>query len=339
MAYTVANLIADAYYVSGIVSREFETVSGPQGDLGLQVLNEIISDKTIEMDMIPYYLKYNFNTIPGVETYFIPNFESVETLTFFLNGVRYQMVEVDRVKFQGSPRANINSLPLNWNQERCVNGTNIRLYFFPNQVYQLEAWGLFRLPQLTMFQDLSSSGVSADLGVCTVNGAGNIAAGQFTINGIGVTGNFATPTLLETYINTGIIPGVSAVYTSATGNFKLISTTLPAIYISTSGGSNLSNNVTFSNFSTTGTAANQTFNSVALDQFYTSYLKFSLADRLCTEYNFVVPQGVVKQLEQYQRWISKRSGGMDLTAQKISTLTNANTLNYGMINLSNGFTI
>lgn len=74
MAYTVANLIADAYYISGIVSREFETVSGPQGSLGLQVLNEIISDKTIEIGMIPYYNKYNFSTISGVETYFIPNF-------------------------------------------------------------------------------------------------------------------------------------------------------------------------------------------------------------------------------------------------------------------------
>lgn len=339
MAYTVANLIADAYYISGIVSREFETVSGPQGDLGLQVLNEILSDKTIEMDMIPYYTKYNFNTIPGVETYFIPGLEIVETLTFFLNGVRYQMNEVDRDTFRGAPRANINSLPLNWNQERCVNGANISLYFFPNQVYQLEAWGLFRLSSVTMFQNLSSTEITADLGVCTVAGAGSIITGQFAINGINIVGNFANAAALAAYINTGIVPGVSAVYNSTTGNMSLKSSTLPSIYVSTSGGSNILNGVTFSSFSTTGQPFNETYNSTGLDQFYTSYLKFSLADRLCTEYNFVVPQGVVKQLEQYQRWISKRSGGLDLNAKKISTLQNTNSLNWAMVNLSNGFTI
>ena len=339
MAYTVQNLIADAYYSSGIVSRDFEAVSGPQDGLGLQVLNEILSDKTIEMDMIPYYTQYNFNTIPGVETYFIPNLELVSTLTFFLNGVRYQMIEVNRDQFRGSPRANITSLPLNWNQERAVNGTNISLYFFPNQIYQLEAWGLFRLSSVTMFQNLSSTDITADLGIRTVFGAGSILAGQFAINGVNIVGNFPTVTALTAYINTGIVPGVSAVFTQSTGNFKLTTSTLPSIHVSTTGGSDPTNCVTFSNFSTTGPALNQTFNSSGLDQFYTSYLKFSLADRLCTEYNLVVPQGVVKQLEQYQRWISKRTGGLDLTARKISTLQSTNSLNWAMINLSNGFTI
>ena len=65
MTYTVTNLITDAFYISGIVSREFETVSGPQGQVGLHVLNKILSDKTIEKDMIPYYTKYEFNAIAG----------------------------------------------------------------------------------------------------------------------------------------------------------------------------------------------------------------------------------------------------------------------------------
>lgn len=337
MAYTVANLIADAYYISGIVSREFETVSGPQGDLGLQVLNEIISDKTIEMDMIPYYNKYNFSTISGVETYFIPNLESVETLVFFLNGVRYQMIEIDRVAFQGSARANISSLPLNWNQERCLNGTNIRLYFFPNQVYQMELWGLFRLSSVTMFQNLAASTTVVDLGACSVVGAGTLTGGQFVINGIDLVGVYANDAALASYINTGVVAGVSA--SIVAGSFTLTSTTLPTITLATNGTGNPANCVTFANFSTLAGQLNQTFNASGLDQFYTSYLKFSLADRLCTEYNYVVPVGVVKQLEQYQRWISKRSGGLDLNTQKISTLTSDGSLNWAMVNLSNGFTI
>lgn len=337
MAYTVANLIADAYYISGIVSREFETVSGPQGELGLQVLNDVISDKTIEMDMIPYYNKYNFSTIAGVETYFVPNLESVETLVFFLNGVRYQMVEVDRVAFQGAARAKISSLPFNWNQERCLNGTNIRLYFFPNQVYQMELWGLFRLALVTMFQDLSASTTTVGLGTCAVTGAGALTGGQFIVNGIDLAGNYANANALVAYINTGVVAGVSASIVS--GNFTLTSTTLPTISLATAGTEDPANCVTFANFSTLAGPINETFNATGLDQFYTSYLKFSLADRLCTEYNYVVPVGVVKQLEQYQRWISKRSGGMDLTTQKISTLQGVSMLNYAMVNLSNGFTI
>ena len=337
MAYTVANLIADAYYISGIVSREFETVSGEQGSLGLQVLNEVISDKTIEMDMIPYYNKYNFNTIAGVETYFIPNMESIETLVFFLNGVRYQMTEMVRVQFQGAARANISSLPLNWNQERCINGTNVRLYFFPNQVYQMEAWGLFRLSSVTMFQDLSSTNVVANLGLCTISGAGRLDVGQFTINGVSIFGNFATIPGLVNYINTAGIPGITAsvannvLVLNGSGVFRII--------LTTSGNADPFSSVTFANFSTLNGPLTQTFNPTGFDQFYTSYLKFSLADRLCTEYNYIAPPGVVKQLEQYQRWISKRSGGMDLTTQKLSTLNNAGSLNWAMINLSNGFTI
>jgi len=337
MAYTVANLIADAYYISGIVSREFETVSGPQGSLGLQVLNEIISDKTIEIGMIPYYNKYNFSTISGVETYFIPNLESAETLVFFLNGVRYQMIEVNRTAFEGSSRANISSLPLNWNQERCLNGTNLRLYFYPNSIYPMEVWGLFRLASVTMFQDLSASNVTVNMGACTVSGAGALAAGQLIINGINIIGNFADANALAAYINTGVVGGVTAAIVS--GNFTLNSTTLPTISLSTNGAANPLNCVTFANFSTIAGAFNQTVNATGLDQFYTSYLKFSLADRLCTEYNFIAPPGVVKQLQQYQRWIVKRSGGLDLTTQKISTLTNNGSLNWAMINLSNGFTI
>ena len=42
MAYTTLQLINNAYYESGIVSRGFETVSGPQATDGVQFLNDLI---------------------------------------------------------------------------------------------------------------------------------------------------------------------------------------------------------------------------------------------------------------------------------------------------------
>lgn len=337
MAYTVANLITDAYYISGIVSREFETVSGQQGNVGLHVLNNILTDKAIEKDMIPYYLKYNFNAVPGQGTYFIPNLEEIDTLVFYLSNVRYQMRQVDRIAFKGSSRAeNISSLPFNWNIERCLGGSNISLYFFPDQAYPMEAWGLFRLGHVTMQQDLAFGGSLAALGLLTFSGTGTLGAGQLVVNGIDLQGVYATPNAFVNYINTGVIQNVTAVYLASQLTF-VNSVTGSTILITTTGGGDPLNTITFANFSTITGPLSITYVSAGLDEFYVSYLKFALADRLCTEYNFIVPPGAAKQLEQYQRWISKRSGGLDLNIKKISTLTNTNPLNYGQVNIGKGW--
>ncbi len=233
MAYTVTELVNAAYYISGIVSREFETVQGSQLQDGFGMLNDILADKAIEKDMIPYYLKYEFNAVAGQEEYFIPDLEKLDTLVFFINDIRYQMREVDRIKYFGSSRAaNISSLPFNWHLERCYGGANLYLYFLPSSTYPMEAWGLFRLTEVTLNQNLS----------------------------------------------------------------------------------------------------------LTLDRFYINYLKFALAERLCAEFNFIVPNGVSVQLRKYEAMIQSRSASMDLTMQKMSTLTNGTALNMGIVNLSGGFT-
>lgn len=343
MAYTVTNLITDAFYISGIVSREFETVSGPQGQVGLALLNNILADKAIEKDMIPYYTKYTFNAIPGQESYFIPNLEELDTLVFYLNTVRYQMREVDRIKYRGSPRANnISSLPFNWNLERCLGGANISLYFFPNLAYPMEAWGLFRLGSVVLNTDLYNTAPTAALGSTTIFGtapnSGILTAGQLVINGADMVGTYNTALDFVTYVNTGIIPGVTATLlaNAITLNGTVTGTT---ITMTTSGNVDPTTGLTFLNFSLLAGPRTQVFQSSGMDEFYVSYLRYALADRLCTEYNFIVPQGLAKQLVQYQRWISKRSGGLDLAMQKISTLTGANPVNYGSVNLGLGWTV
>jgi hypothetical protein len=337
MAYTVTNLVTDAFYASGIVSRDFEQPTGSQFEVGLNALNSVVSDKAIESDMIPYYTKYSFNAVNGVETYFIPGLETADTLVFFLSGVRYQMREVHRIQFRGSPRADINSLPFNWNLERCTGGALISLYFFPDRNYPLELWGLFRLPQLTFNQDLQNSTATANLGICNVTGTGTLSSGQFLINNVNIVNlSFANPAALVAQINTGIVPNVTA--SIETGDFILTCTQGPGITVFTDGTADPLNSVSFSNFSTISSPNTLNFNTFSLDQFYISYLKFCLADRLCSEYNFIAPPGVVKQLEQYQRWISKRSGGMDLTTQLTSTLSSSNPINYAQANIGKGWT-
>lgn len=156
MVYTVTKLITNAYYVSGIVGREFQTVSGSQLGDGLDLLNEILTDKYTEKDMIPYYTQYDFASVAGQEKYFIPNLIEVETLVFFINSVRYQMEKKFRIQYFGDARANnIQSLPYTWHFEREKGGGSLYLYFEPNQAYPMQLWGQFGLSEVSFNQDLS----------------------------------------------------------------------------------------------------------------------------------------------------------------------------------------
>jgi len=232
MAYTTLQLINNAYYESGIVSRGFETVSGQQANDGLLFLNDLIADKTVENGLIPYVQEYNFVAIPGVEKYFIEDLINIDTFVFYIDTVRYQTEPRARREYFGSSRAdNIQSLPGSWHMERCFGGANLFIYFKPNQAYPLTIWGQFRLAQVAINQDLS----------------------------------------------------------------------------------------------------------LTLDRFYINYLRYDLAARLCSEYNYSVPPGVVKALNKYEDSISKKSGPMDMRLTKLSSLQRRGGINYGQVNLGHGW--
>lgn len=155
MAYTVTKLITNAYYLSGIVSRQFQTVSGGQLADGLDLLNDLLAEKTTDKGMIPYYSSVTQNTVAGQEVYNIPDLISVSSVTFTLNDVRYAMNQVGRDAYFGGARANnVQSLPYNFHVERTLGGANLYVYYLPDQVYPLEIWGLFRLASVALNQDL-----------------------------------------------------------------------------------------------------------------------------------------------------------------------------------------
>lgn len=156
MAYLASELIADAYYTAGIISREFETPTGSQMSDGLRLLNNVLADRTIDEATIPYTSKYTLPAVPGTSEYFIQNLIDIDVFVFYINSLRYQTVNQQRKQFRGSFRpTNIQSLPWNWNFERKLNGGTLSLYFVPDVAYPLEIWGSFRLSSVTKFQDLS----------------------------------------------------------------------------------------------------------------------------------------------------------------------------------------
>jgi hypothetical protein len=165
MAYTVSKLITNAYYTAGVVARDFQTLEGSQLEDGLDFLNEILGDTSVDSDMIPYYTKNSFNSVIGQESYFIPHLIELTTLVFFIGPIRYQMNEIPRRAYFGSTRANnIETLPFTWHVERTfqadpntnipTEGAILSLYFIPNQAYPLECWGLYGLTDVQFNQNL-----------------------------------------------------------------------------------------------------------------------------------------------------------------------------------------
>ncbi len=157
MPYPANQLITEAFYTSGVASREFQTVSGDQIEAGLNFLNELLSDTQIMQEKIPYYnTNYQFNAVAGQQSYFIPALVKAETLTFYIQSIRYQMLVNPFDKFFGSGRTeNVLSLPFNWISVKALGGSNISLYFFPDTAYPMVLTGLFSLLNVTLFQDLS----------------------------------------------------------------------------------------------------------------------------------------------------------------------------------------
>src|ERR1700691_3293831 len=150
MAYTAAQLITNSWYLSGIISRDLQTVPGSYMSDGLSLLNAVLAIKTANTRLIPYYQFYDTTAVVGQEVYFIPNLLQAETLTFTLGVIRYQVVPKSRKIYFGSGRVNnIQSLMSMSRFERTLGGSNLYLYFLPNSPYPLQIFGKFGLTEIT----------------------------------------------------------------------------------------------------------------------------------------------------------------------------------------------
>jgi len=156
MAYTALTLINRAYYLSQVVSRQLQTVSGEQQQDGLFLLNALLDIKGSDLHLIPYFQQFQFTTIDSQEEYFIPNLLYVDTMTFNIGDVRYPMIEMTRKQYFGTGRVDdITTLPFSYRVERTLDGSNVFLYFLPNAGYIVKIFGKFGLTDVTLATDLS----------------------------------------------------------------------------------------------------------------------------------------------------------------------------------------
>jgi len=156
MAYTALQLINRSFYLSQVVSRQLQTVDGEQITDGLYLLNSIIDYMNTDIRLIPYFQRYEFDSIPGTEEYFIPDLLYVDTLTFNIGVVRYSMYEMTRKQYFEIPRVDdVESLPFSYRVERELGGSRIFMYFVPAAVYQMKLSGKFSLQPVILQTDMS----------------------------------------------------------------------------------------------------------------------------------------------------------------------------------------
>lgn len=156
MAYTARKLITRSWYLSGIVARNLQDVTGDQATDGLDLLNSLLGFKQVETDLVPYF-KYltTISTVPGQEEYFIENVSIIQSATFDYGTVRFPLTELSASQYLASARVNnIVSLPYSYMQQRVDGGTIFRLYFNPQDSWQLNLYCKMFLANVDLDTDL-----------------------------------------------------------------------------------------------------------------------------------------------------------------------------------------
>jgi hypothetical protein len=135
-----------------------ETISSTETDDGLDLLNDIIAEQSINGSFIPYTSHPTFNTVQGQEIYTIPNLVEISELTFNIDStVRFPMIRDTQRKYFGSGRVDdLQSLPFHYYAERQLGVMLIYLYFIPDKAYQMNISGKYALQEVALFDDLSS---------------------------------------------------------------------------------------------------------------------------------------------------------------------------------------
>jgi hypothetical protein len=323
MAYLAQTLITRAWYLSGIIARNLQTPTGDQINDGLMLLNSLLDFKQIGIDEIPYYTYIQMNLVPGQEYYLMPNAADMELATFNIGPVRYPMDMTQRRAYFGSSRVdNINTLPFNWNFNRGQNGGTLSLYFIPDQAYIFKAMVKFFLSDVTLQQDLTtafsalSSGFVTNVTV-TNGGTGYTQVPTVTISGVG-TGASAFASIANGSVTSIGVINAGSGYSQT-----------PTVSIAGNGtGATATANVSTYTFLQTSNAG--------YDTSYLEYLRYALAEYMCSEYGVLFnpeSQKILMSMKRKLMYISPP----DLSMYKTSILTEGTGINWADVNIGRGW--
>lgn len=153
---TGLELITEAFFLSGIVSREFETATSAQITDGLRIVNFILSERRKTAAYLPYFGDTAFPFVIQQEKYFIQDLITVDAFTFNIDTVRYNMTEKARHEYFADFRVDdVTSLPSEYYLERTKGGMNVYVYPVPSDTFLAKIKGKFAILSIALFDDLN----------------------------------------------------------------------------------------------------------------------------------------------------------------------------------------
>lgn len=325
MAYTAATLVTRSWYLSGIVARNLQVPTGDQITDGLMLLNAMLDFKQIETDLIPYWTYIEMPLVGGQEFYFLPNVADVESATFNIDVVRYPMDYTHRRAYFGASRVdNIQTLPFNWNFNRGEGGGTLGVYFLPQDNYPLKMMVKLFLTDVTLQTDLTNVFSNLTTGQVRSITVTNPGLGYTTVPKVTITGGNGTGATASAQIANGQITAINVI-NAGTGY-----TQQPTITITGGGGSGAIATANLMNFTFIQTQ------NAGFDTSYIEYLRYALAQYMCSEYGILFNPESEKILKAMQRKLMYVSPP-DLTVTKLSVLCQGTGLNWGDVNLGRGW--
>lgn len=323
MAYLAQTLITRAFYLSGIVARNLQVPTGDQITDGLFLLNSLLNFKQIETDLIPYWTYIEMPLVGGQEYYYLPNIAAIESMTFNIDVVRYPMEDTNRRTYFGTSRVdNIQTLPFNWNYNRGEGGGTMSLYFKPDANYPAKMMVKLFLTNVDLTTDLTNAFSPLGSGFVSSITLTNGGSGYTQIPTITITGNGTGATAYASVSN-GVITAINLI--SAGSGY----TETPTVTIAGNGtGAIATANVSSYQFIQTSNAG--------YDTAYIEYLRYALAQYICSEYGINFNPQSEAILRKYQRMLMYVSPP-DLHRVGTSILTEVTGLNWGDVNLGRGY--
>jgi hypothetical protein len=329
MAYLAQTLITRSWFLSGIVARNLQTVTGDQINEGLMLLNSLLDFKQIETDLIPYWTYIELNLIPNQETYFLPYIAEIESSTFNIGVVRYPMDQISRRNYYGSARVdNLSSLPFSWNFNRGEGGGTFATYFLPESNYPWKMMVKFFLTDVALQTDLTNvySGLAAGF-VTNVNVTSPGVYTSLPTVTIGAPPLGGTQATGYPILTNG---GISSIYLTNSGSGYI---TAPPVVISGGGGTGggaATSVITSYNFLQNSNAG--------YDTSYIEYLRYALARQMASEYGILFNPQSEKIFQSYQRKLMYMSPP-DLSQKKVTILASDNQtgFSYADVNIGMGW--
>ena len=308
MAYSVNKLITNAFYLSKVRSKDFQTVGGDDIAVGLDLFNKILSSHSANTKMIPFYKETTFNAIIGQEKYFIPFLVEPLSLTFNMTTVRYATNKLSRRRYHATTRIDdVLSLPFNASFERVLGGCDLYVQYLPSDTYPFKVWGKFALDLVSSIESATIVNAGTGYQVGDILSLVNIPSGnngKIKVLSVGSSGEILT-------------------------------------YVITSAGSNYASGVTYATSGGTGT--NATFSVVSTDLttdliniyeiWYIDYLEHLTAKRICNYYGVPMNPEIQQVIDKISANINNMNP-IDLSPQKINFYDDKRTI----VNLGNGFT-